>query len=68
MQQWIKDTAGLGTVLWLAGYLASLLLFLSPYSAIMGWILLVVFTPFTIAVAWWWFKARDLGRYSRPGP
>ena len=60
MQQILKDTAGLGTGLWLVGYIASLLLFVSPYAAIMGWILLAVFTPVTIAVAWWWFKARDL--------
>jgi len=60
MQQWIKDTAGLGTGLWLVGYLASLLLFFSPYAGNMGWILLVVCTPVTIAVAWWWFKAREL--------
>ena len=60
MQQWIKDTAGLGTGLWLVGYLASLLLFVSPYAGIMGWILFVVCTPVTIAVAWWWFKAREL--------
>jgi len=60
MKQWIKDTAGLGILLWLLGYLASLLLFFSPFAGIMGWILLVVFTPVTIAVAWWWFRARDL--------
>ena len=60
MQQWIKDTAGLGTGLWLVGYLASLLLFFSPYAGSMGWILLVVCTPITIAVAWWWFRVRDL--------
>jgi hypothetical protein len=60
MKQILKDTAGLGTGLWLIGYLASLLLFFSPFAAIMGWILLVVFTPVTIAVAWWWFRARDL--------
>jgi hypothetical protein len=60
MKQILKDTAGLGIVLWLVGYLASLALFVSPYAAIMGWILLVVCTPVTIAVAWWWFKARDL--------
>ena len=58
--QWIKDTAGLGTGLWLVGYLASLLLFFSPYAGIMGWILLVVCTPITIAVAWWWFRVRHL--------
>jgi hypothetical protein len=60
MKQWIKDTAGLGIVLWLVGYLASLLLFFSRFAAIMGWILLIVCTPVTIAVAWWWFKAREL--------
>jgi hypothetical protein len=60
MNQWIKDTAGLGIVLWLLGYLASLLLFFSPFASSMGWVLLAVFTPVTIAVAWWWFRARDL--------
>ena len=60
MKQWIKDTAGLGTGLWLLGYLASLVLFVSPFAASMGWVLLLVFTPVTIAVAWWWFRARDL--------
>jgi hypothetical protein len=60
MKQWIKDTAGLGTGLWLVGYLASLLLFFSPYAGVMGWVLLAVCTPVTIAVAWWWFRARDL--------
>ena len=26
----------------------------------MGWILAGIFTPFTIAVTWWWFRRRDL--------
>ena len=60
MKQILKDTAGLGTGLWLVGYLASLLLFLSPFAGSMGWVLLVVCTPVTIAVAWWWFRVRDL--------
>jgi cation transport ATPase len=59
MMQWIKDTAGLGTVLWLMGYLASLVLFFTPYAGIMGWILLAIFTPVTIAIAWWWFRQRE---------
>jgi hypothetical protein len=58
MKQWIIDTAGLGTALWLIGYLASLVLFFSPYAGIMGWILLAVFTPVTIVIAWWWFRKR----------
>jgi hypothetical protein len=59
MKQWIKDTAGLGTGLWLIGYLASLALFFSPFAGIMGWILLAIFTPVTIAVTWWWFRPRE---------
>ncbi|MDD1707953.1 MAG: hypothetical protein LUQ33_02115 [Methanoregulaceae archaeon] len=58
MMQWIKDTAGLGTALWLMGYLASLVLFFTPYAGIMGWILLAVFTPVTIVITWWWFNTR----------
>lgn len=60
MKEWIKDTAGLGTFLWLIGYLASLMLFFSPYVGIMGWIITSVFTPVTIAITWWWFRERDL--------
>jgi len=58
MKQWILDTAGLGTGLWLIGYLASLVLFFSPYAGIMGWILIAIFTPVTVAIAWWWFRQR----------
>ena len=59
MQQLIKDTAGLGVALWLIGYLASLVLFFSPYAGAMGWILLVVCTPVTIAITWLWFRKRE---------
>jgi hypothetical protein len=60
MQQWIKDMAGLGTGLWLIGYIASLALFFTPIWEIMGgWILLVIFTPITIAITLWWFKQRE---------
>jgi hypothetical protein len=59
MKLWIKDTAGLGTVLWLIGYLASLALFFSPFAGTMGWILIAIFTPVTISIAWWWFRQRE---------
>jgi len=59
MKQWIKDTAGLGMALWLIGYLASLALFFTSYAGIMGWILIAIFTPVTIAIAWWWFRQRE---------
>jgi FtsH-binding integral membrane protein len=60
MKEWLKDTVGLGIVLWLIGYLASMALFLSPFAGIMGWIITAVFTPVTIVITWWWFRARDL--------
>ena len=60
MIQQIKDAAGAGILLWLIWYLASLALFFSPFAGIMGWILIAVFTPVTVAVAWWWFTGRDL--------
>lgn len=60
MQQWIKDMAGPGTGLWLIGYLASLALYFTPlWETMGGWILLVIFTPVTVAIAWWWFKQRE---------
>ena len=59
MKQLVKDTAGLGTALWLMGYLASLVLFFSPYAGVMGWILIAFFTPVTIAIVWWWFRKRE---------
>ena len=55
-----KDTAGLGTLLWLIGYLASMVLYFSPLSYSLGWIILAVFTPFTVWVTWWWFRKREL--------
>ena len=55
----LKDTAGLGTLFWLIGYLASLALYFTPLSSTMGWIILAVFTPFTILVTWWWFEKRE---------
>jgi hypothetical protein len=55
----LKDTAGPGTFFWLTGYLASMVLYFSPFSYSMGWIILVIFTPFTIWVTWWWFRQRE---------
>jgi hypothetical protein len=59
MKQSIKDIAVLGTALWLIGYLASLVLFFTPYAGVMGWILIAVFTPVTIVIVLWWFRKRE---------
>ena len=60
MKSWIKDNCGLGILFWLIGYLTSIALFFSPYASIMGWIITPIFTPITIAITWWWFRARRL--------
>jgi hypothetical protein len=54
------DTVGVGAGLWLIGYLASLALFVTPLAPVMGWIIKAVFTPVTVAIAWWRFRGRDL--------
>lgn len=59
MKQWIKDTLGLGTGLWLIGYLASFMLYFSSFADMMGWIITAILTPVTIAITWWWFRARN---------
>ena len=60
MKPWMKDTAGLGAGLWLIGYLASLALFFTPlWTTLGGWLLLLIFTPVTIAITWWWFKKQE---------
>jgi len=60
MKNWIKDAVGLGMLLWLFGYVASLVLFFTPFVNNMGWIISVIFTPVTIVITWLWFRARDL--------
>lgn len=60
MKEWIRDMVGLGMGFWLLGYLLSLALFFSPFARSMGWILVAVCTPVTIAITWWWFRRRDL--------
>ena len=58
MRPVLRDTAGLGTLFWLIGYLAGIVLFFTPFKESMGLIMLVIFTPFTVAVTWWWFRKR----------
>jgi len=50
MQQFIRDTARLGLIFWLASYLLSFILYFSPVAGIMGWVLFAVMTPVTLAV------------------
>ena len=56
----ITDTLGIGFLLWLAGYLASIPLYFILPKGMLGWILYVIFTPITIYVAYWRFHKRTL--------
>lgn len=69
MKQELMDFAGLGILLWLFGYIGSLVLFFSPFVDMMGWILTVVFAPVTVLITWWWFRNREfpLSYYVRVG-
>jgi hypothetical protein len=54
------DTIGFGFCLWLAGYLASLVLFFVLPPGLLGWVLFAVFAPITVFVAYWRFNKRQL--------
>ncbi len=54
-----KDTAGIGILLWIIGYVASMALYFTPLAGSMGWVIAAVLTPVTVLVAWWWFANRD---------
>jgi hypothetical protein len=36
-----------------------MVLFFTPFATIMGWILFVIFTPFTLGVTMWWFRTQE---------
>lgn len=59
MKQILRDTAGLGILFWLVGYIAGIILFFTPLASFMGWVMTIIFTPFTIGVTWGWFRSRE---------
>jgi len=56
----LLDTLGLGFCLWLAGYLAGIVLFFVLPQNLLGWVLFVIFAPITILIAYWRFHKRGL--------
>lgn len=61
MEQLLRDTFGMGALLWLAGYLASMAVYFSPLSyAFWGRVVLAVYIPLALGVAWWYFDGRTL--------
>lgn len=61
MEQAIKDTLGMGVLLWLGGYLASMAVYFSPLDyTLFGRVVLVLYIPCVIQVTAWYFSGRDL--------
>jgi hypothetical protein len=60
MEQLLRDTLGMGVLLWLAGYLVSMAVYFSPLSyAIWGRVVLVLYIPAAAWVAWRYFTGRE---------
>jgi uncharacterized membrane protein SirB2 len=53
------DTIGLGFLIWLIGYIASILLWGFVSHDILGWILFVVFTPLMAYLPYRRFRSRN---------
>jgi len=60
-REFIVDALGIGSALWLAGYLSSILLYFFMPKHLIGWVLFMVFAPVTVYVACWRFRGRDRG-------
>jgi hypothetical protein len=61
MEQLLRDTFGMGALLWLAGYLASVAVYFSWLNyAIWGRVVLALYIPAVIWVTWRYFAGRDL--------
>ena len=61
MEQILRDTLGMGGLLWLAGYLASMAVYFSWLDyAVWGRVVLVLYIPFAIGITAWYFAGRNL--------
>jgi hypothetical protein len=49
-----------GILLWIIGYIASIILFPFVPNNLLGWILCIIFTPITIIIAYFRFRKRNL--------
>ena len=61
MEQLLRDTVGMGALLWLAGYLASMAVYFSPLNyAVFGRVVLALYIPVAAWAAWRYFTGRGL--------
>ncbi len=60
MEQPLRDTVYAGTLLWLAGYLASMAVYFSSLTYdFWGKVVLVLYLPCTALFTFWYFAGRD---------
>jgi len=61
MEQLLRDTVGMGAMLWLAGYLASMAVYFSPLNyMVFGRVVLALYIPVTTWITWRYFTGRNL--------
>jgi len=61
MEQLLRATAGMGALLWIAGYLASMAVYFSPLKyAVRGRVVPALSIPVAVRVTWRYFTGRDL--------
>lgn len=61
MEQVLRDTVYAGTLLWLAGYLASMAVYFSGFDYdFWGRVVLLLYIPCAFVFAFWFFTGRDL--------
>jgi len=61
MEQLLRDTVYAGTLLWLAGYLASMAVYFSGLNYdFWGKVVLLLYIPCAAVFAYWYFSGRDL--------
>jgi hypothetical protein len=52
-----------GILIWLMGYIASILLYPFVPNNVLGWVLCIIFTPITFIIAYFRFRNRKLGLF-----
>lgn len=62
-KQFVKNNFGWGFILWLFGYLISLILFFIVEPPVIGWIIMPVGLVFTLWVLYWKIKAKEFREY-----
>jgi len=58
MKTKLIDTLGLGFIIWLIGFIASIILWGFISHDILGWVLFIIFMPLMLYMPYWRFRGR----------